>query len=112
VKIVQKQDKGGDINPLVLFLHRASVIYSSWRNIGQAASLNKDDTLPVRAIKLSIQRLASGKMPAATVLADVALPALDILAVETRINTQEESALLWMGYWLAINEAASQAGRR
>jgi len=110
-KIVQKQDKIGHIDPTVLSLHRALVIYSSWRNTGQATRLNKDDTLPVRAIKLSLHRLASGKVPAATVLADLALPALDILAVETEINTQEENALIWTAYWLAACDAGLQAGK-
>ena len=110
-KIVQKQDKSGDINPLALSLHRALVVYSSWRNTGQVTGLNRDDTLPVRAIKLSLHRLASGKVPAATVLADLALPALDILSVQLEVNSQEGSALVWTSYWLATYDAGSQAGK-
>lgn len=109
IRVHDKHFRNNDITEDLLFIYRAVVVYSSWRNSGASFGPAISKGLARRAIQICLRRVTEGEVDASRRIVSIAAPALETLAMEVASEQNEAGIQMWLAAWVAIKAANGEA---
>jgi len=105
-RVYEKQFQNGDVTEELLSIYRALAVYNSWRQSDTVSVSRISKGLAQRAVHSCLQQLADGEASPSSHVVELAIPALETLAIEIASSHQTQTDMqTWLAAWIAIKAA-------